>query len=413
MRHRSRTSLLLTTALLLAAAGCSTKSSDSGTGGAATAGAVKTGPGISGNTVTLGVITDLTGPFASLGTDVTNAQVLYWEQQNKAGGVCGKYQVKLDVKDTSYNVQQGVQLYSAAKGEVLALQQLLGSPLNTALEQSLTADKIVNIPTAWARNLTAPPGNAIPGATYDVEMVNGLDYALTKGMLKEGDKIGHIYFEGEYGANGLAGSKHFASKHGMQVIEIKAKATDTDMSAPVTTLRSAGVKAIALTISPTATASAAGVAAAQGLDVPLIGNNPVFVPALLTGPSASALKARLLIGSPVNSFEPHPQLLADYKTRYPNAIPSLAVTLGTGAGEVMRQILDKACADGDLTREGVLKAKQSLTDVDTKGLVVPLDFSQVGKSPSTKSFILQPADVPGGAKALTGPVEAVDVKSLG
>ena len=50
------------------------------------------------------------------------------------------------------------------------------------------------------------------GATYDVEMVNGFDYLLKKGKIKEGDKIGHIYFEGEYGANGLAGSKYFAEQ---------------------------------------------------------------------------------------------------------------------------------------------------------------------------------------------------------
>ena len=68
----------------------------------------------------------------------------------------------------------------------------------------------------------------------------------------------------------------------------------------------------------------------------------------------------------------------------------------------MKQVLDKACEDGDLTREGVLKAKQPLTNVDTGGLVVPLDYSVgVGKSPSRQSYILQPADVPGGAKALT------------
>ena len=158
------------------------------------------------------MLTDLTGVFAALGADITNAQTLYWEEQNAKGGVCGKYQVKLNVKDTGYVPQQGVQLYSGIKGDILAMQQTIGSPINTALEQTYDADKIVNIPSAWARNLTVPPGNAVTGSTYDVEMVNGLSYALTNGKIKEGDKIGHIYFEGEYGANGLAGSKSFAAQ---------------------------------------------------------------------------------------------------------------------------------------------------------------------------------------------------------
>ncbi len=413
MKYGTRTGVLLAAALLAAATGCSTKASNSSTSSAgASGGSVKTGTGISGNTITLGVLTDLTGVFAALGADITNAQTLYWEQQNAKGGVCGKYQVKLNVKDTGYVPQQGVQLYSGIKSDVLAMAQTIGSPINTALEQTYDADKIVNIPSAWARNLTVPPGNAVTGSTYDVEMVNGLSYALTNGKIKEGDKIGHIYFEGEYGANGLAGSKYFASKHNMTVVEAKIKSSDTDMSAQITQFKAAGVKAIALTVAPAQTASAAGVAATQGLNVPIIGNNPVFSPALLAGPAGAALKANLLVSSPVSTFDKNPGLLSAYKAKYPNGTPSLGVVFGTGASAVMKAVLDKACADGDLTRDGVLKAKQSLTNVDTGGLVVPLDFSKSGTSPSTKNFILQPADVPGGAKALTDAVEAPEVAGL-
>ena len=411
-----RTSILLAAALLAAATGCSTKADDTaagGGGGETAGGGVKTGPGVTADTISLGVLTDLTGVFAALGTDITNAQTLYWEEANAAGGVCGKYKVELNIKDTGYVPQTGVQLYSSIKDDVLAMAQTIGSPINTALEQTYDADKIVNIPSAWARNLTIPEGNAVTGPTYDVEMVNGLSYALQNGKIKEGDKIGHIYFEGEYGANGLAGSKAFAEKHGMEILESKIKSTDADMSAQITQFKAAGVNAIALTVAPGQLASAAGVAAAQQLNVPIIGSNPVFSPALLAGPAAAALKANLIVSSPVSTFDRNPDLLARYNKRYPGAVPSLGVVFGTGASEVMKQILDKACADGDLTREGVLKAKQSLTDVDTGGLVVPLDFSQSGTSPGTQNYILQPADVPGGATSLTPePIEAPEVADL-
>ena len=413
MNHGKRTGVLLAAALLAAATGCSTKASTGSSSSGGAGGTVKTGIGISGTTITLGVLTDLTGVFAALGADITNSQTLFWEQQNAKGGVCGKYQVKLNVKDTGYVPQQGVQLYSSIKGDVLAMAQTIGSPINTALEQTYDADKIVNIPSAWARNLTVPPGNAVTGATYDVEMVNVLDYALKQGKIKEGAKIGHIYFEGEYGANGLAGSKYFASKHGMTVVEAKIKSTDADMTAQVTQFKAAGVNAIALTVAPGQTASAAGVAAAQQLNVPIVGNNPVFSPALLAGPAAAAIRANLLVASPVSPFDKNPQLLADYKAKYPNnANPSLGVVFGAGASNVMKQILEKACASGDLTRDGVLKAKQSLSNVDTGGLVVPLDLSKSGVSPSSKSFIFAPAAVPGGAKALGDATESPDVAGL-
>ena len=67
---------------------------------------------------------------------------------------------------------------------------------------------------------------------------------------------------------------------------------------------------------------------------------------------------------------------------------------------MMNQVLDAACENGDLTRDGVLKAFEGLKDVDTGDLVVPIRGFESGKSPSLQSYVLQPADVPGGAKVL-------------
>src|SRR3712207_7838656 len=58
----------------------------------------------------------------------------------------------------------------------------------------------------------------------------------------------------------------------------------------ITQFKAAGVNAIALTVAPTQLASAAGVAAAQGLDVPIIGSNPVFAPGLLAGPDRKSTR---------------------------------------------------------------------------------------------------------------------------
>ena len=414
MKLGQRTGALLAASILAAASGCSTKAPDtagSGAGGTG-AGEVKVGRGIEGNVITLGVLTDLTGVFAALGADLTNAHTMYWEKRNAGEKVCGKYDVKLDVKDTGYVPQAGVQLYSGMQSEVLAMQQTIGSPINAALSSTYEADSIVNIPPAWARSLTKRAGTATPGATYDVELTNGLSYALEKGLIKDGDKIGHIYFEGEYGAGGLEGSKYMAKKHGFTIVEAKIKSSDQDMSSQITQFKAAGVKAIALTVAPGQTASAASAAASQGLDVPLIGNNPIFAPGLLKGPAAAALKKNLIVSSPTNSFDKQPELLKAYQAKYKDVTPSLGVVVGTGMADVMRQILDKACADGDLTPEGMIRAKQSLTNVDTGNLLVPLDFSKLGARPSKANFIVQPADVPGGARALTEAVESPDVAGL-
>ena len=55
------------------------------------------------------------------------------------------------------------------------------------------------------------------GATYDVEIANGYSYLFEEGLLGEGATVGHIYFEGEYGANGLAGTQAVAEERGLEV----------------------------------------------------------------------------------------------------------------------------------------------------------------------------------------------------
>ena len=155
-----------------------------------------------------------------------------------------------------------------------------------------------------------------------------------------------------------------------------------------------------LTTAPTQTASAAAVAQAAGLDVPILGSNPVFAPGLLQGPSAQWLKDHLYVASPITAWEAQPELLEQYQAAYPNTTPSLGAIFGYAMGDVMNQVLDAACESGDLTREGVTAAFSELTDVDTGGLIVPIEAFETGVSPSTQSFVLRPADVPGGAEVV-------------
>ncbi|RBY80572.1 ABC transporter substrate-binding protein [Geodermatophilus sp. TF02-6] len=393
---------------VVAAAGCSTKAQDSGGSGGEASGEVATDVGIEGTTITLGVLTDLTGVFAALGNDITNANQLFWQDNQ----VCDTYDVELDVQDTGYVPQTGVQLYSGMEPNILAMQQTIGSPINTALAQNYESDQIVNFPSAWARTLTEIPGTGVLGATYDVEISNGYDYLFKQGLLKEGDTVGHIYFEGEYGENGLAGTQAVAQERNLQVIPAQIKSSDQDMTAQITQFAAAGVDAIALTVAPTQTASAAAVAAAQGLNVPIIGSNPVFAPGLLQGPAAQALKDHLYVASPISAWDQHPDLLQQYQAAHPDVQPSLGAVFGYGMGETMKQVLDAACDNGDLTRAGVLQAFNDLQDIDTGGLIVPINGFEQGRSPSLESFILRPADVPGGATVVQDAFEGEFAEGL-
>jgi len=416
---KSLAACLLACVVLVVAAGCGSKGADnkssSGGGGGGSSGSVKTGPGITAKAITLGVLTDLSGVFAPLGKPTMQANQLFWKERNAQGGVCNRT-VKLVVKDHGYDPQKAVVQYRELSSQVAGLQQLLGSPITAALLPSLKSDQMVSLLAAWPSSLLPNDNIIITGTTYDVEMINGLDYLMQQGKLKKGDKIGHIYFEGEYGENGLKGSKFFAQKNGITVVEQKIKATDEDMSGQVAALKRRGVKAIAFTTAPTQLASAAGIAAAQGLNVPLVGNNPTYDPALLKTPAAKALKANAWIVSsiaPFNLDKPDVQKVAsDFQEAYPKEIPKGSAPFGYMQGKLMYEILNQACQNKDLSRAGLVKAAHQVKGLDTGGLTAaPLDYTTLGQPSERAVYIAQPANEPGGLKALPQTFESDTAKS--
>jgi len=405
---RTRRSLAswLAVAMLLSGvvAGCGGKGDDEQAAGGGEAGALKTGPGVTDSTITLGLLTDLSGVFAALGKPVVQGTQLYWDDANAAGGVCDRT-VKLTVKDHGYDPQKAVVLYRELSSEVAALQQMLGSPMTAALLPTLKRDSMLSMLAAWPSGLLGEEVIGILGATYDIETENGLEFAMKAGKLKEGDKIGHIYFEGDYGESGLEGSKRFAEANGMTVVEQKIKATDEDMSGQVSALKRQGVKAVALSTSPAQTASAVGVGAAQGLTVPYVGNGPTWDPALLKSPAAEAVKALLFVSSSVAPFSkegPAPEKAAAAFTKaHAKETPKASVQVGWAQGRLMYETLKKACENQDLSREGIVKDFHELSALDLEGLTAgPLDYTQLGESPSTATHVAQPAEVAGGLKVL-------------
>ncbi len=404
MTGKTRMAVGAAVAVLLAASACSTKAANSGGGSSGGgAGAVKTGPGVTSSTITLGDLTDLHGVFAALGKSITNANKLYWDQQNAKGGVCGR-KVNIEVRDHGYVVQQALPLYQQLRDSVLSLQQSLGSPINTALLGNYTSDQMLAIPSAWASTLLANQYIMDVGSTYDYEMINLVDWALQQKMIKPGDKIGHIYFEGEYGANGLLGSKFAASQNHLTVIEEKIQATDQDVSAQVADLKSKGATAILMTTGPLQSASAAAAAEASGYNVPILSQNPGFAPGLMQTSAAAALEKHFYIVvpwlQPSSSNAEVSSAITAYKQKFPGAQIDGGVTWGYGAAEAYNQVLQKACDNKDLTRQGIYNAFRSLNQVSTNGIFPTLDYTKQGDAPTHEAYVWRASKSAPGALVL-------------
>ena len=396
-------------AAMLVAAGCSTKGNTSSNSGSS--GSVKAGTGVTDSTITLGVLTDLSGVFAVLGKTVTQGAQLYFNDVNAQGGICGR-QVKLNIQDHGYNVQRAVGAYAGMKDQVLGMEQLLGSPVNAALKQNVESDKMFTVPVSWASTILDNPNNMIVGTTYDLEMINGIDWLMHNKGLAKGDSVGHIYIQGEYGENGLLGSKYAADKLGLTVIPEQVTATATDMSSQVAALKNKGVKAILVTTTPTQTASVVGVDASTGLNVPVMGNNPTFVPQLMDTAAGPAMASLFYLAA---SWEPYSgtsagatKLRQEYAKAYPNEVPNGGADWGYGAAAAYTTVLKKACDNKDLTRDGLQKAFRQTTNVDTDGLLPSLDYSKPGDPPTREANIAQADKASQGGLKVVAPLAASD-----
>ena len=405
--------LALAAALCLTLTACSkaTSGDDQNTG------TLKTGPGVTATTIKLGSLVDLTAVFAPLSKSVVQGTQLFWKQQNAQGGVCDRT-VEVVVKDHGYDPQKAVSVYRELAGDVLGMQTILGSPVVSALRPTIDQDNMYVGVAGWSASVLTDERLQLLGTTYDIEAITGLDFLMRTKGIKSGDKVGHVYFEGDFGENALKGSQYLAAKAGLTIVGQKIRPPDTDLSAQVAAFRTAGVKAVLVSAGPTQTASVAGVAKATGLVVPIVANGPGFTPQLLNSPAGPALKENLHV---VSSIAPPSldtpaakQLQEAFAKEYPDAVPTqVGSVFGYVQARVTKDILQKACDNSDLTRQGVLTALHQLSGLDTGGLVAgTLDYTKPGQPPSRTVYISQvDASVPGGLKAVGGPVEAEPAKS--
>ncbi|MEV6212968.1 ABC transporter substrate-binding protein [Kitasatospora sp. NPDC051914] len=369
---------------------------------------VRMGPGVTETTITLGALTDLSGVYASLGKSIVNAQQMWVEQTNKIGGICGR-KIEIKVKDHGYDVQRGVAAFAEVEPGSAMLTQVIGSPVVAALRQDINDKKILTLPLGWSSSLLGQDYVQVVGPTYDIDMINAVDFLTRKAGLASGDKIGHVYFEGEYGENALTGAKYAAQQQGYSIVEQKIKATDTDLGAQVTALKQAGVKAILVSAGPKQTASLVGLAAAQGLTVPVVSSAPGFAPQLLDSAAAPALEKMLFLvsGYPAPSVDTPRmrQLVQDYQAKYPGAPVDSGVVSGWVSAQVSAEALTDACNAKDLTREGIETAHRGQKALNI--LDVPLDFTDAAKPSAYSSFILKPSKQATGGLAVLEPAHEV------
>jgi len=372
----TETTVAAATDTTVAAATETTVASDTG-------GEMKTdfGVDVDTKTISIGMLADLTGLFAPLVVDITDAQTAYWENVNANGGIDG-WKVEMIVEDTNYNVEQHIEKYEKIRNDVLALGQSTGSPTNVATLPQYMEDTMVFIPLSWYSGWAIPEfdgGLAMEQYTnYCIEAMNVLGFAQEMGATK----IALATFPGDYGQDGAAGVKKAIDFYDTLELVYDGEAAvipGQDQTEVVTGIVESGADWTYLTTNASTAAEIMGGAAQAGYVGAWTGSSPSYDFRLLDSPVAPIIDASYFQSAynvPWGADVPGAAEMTEVLTAaYPDRRPSDAFIIGWSYSLSLQQALEAAIASGDLTRAGFAAAVNSLTGVDFGGLAPTQSFA--------------------------------------
>lgn len=359
--------------------------------------------GVTDDTITLGSLLDLGGPFAATGKDVLAGTEIAVSEINEAGGICER-DVELLNKDHGYDTQRGVVAYDEAEPKVAMFLHLMGSALTAAIADKVVDDEILAMPTSYSSALLGSDNFVILGATYDVGSINAIDWMTTEKLIAEGDTIGEIYLEGEWGESAHQGVEYAADQLGLKVASHQIKVTDADFASQISDLKSQGVSAIMIAGTGTQVATVAALAESNGLDVPIMGNGPTWNTGMLETSSRDALVKnfhRPWISYSLDDQAPKStELTKQWQAAHEGEKPSSGsgISAGYAAVYAAKAVLEQTC--DDLSRPAILKARGQVEPFDVEGLFPPLDIRDSSK-PSSTEMVIETVDpaAPDGMKS--------------
>jgi ABC-type branched-subunit amino acid transport system substrate-binding protein len=404
--------VLILTSTLMVLSGCASNSGSSSS--------IKAGPGVDLNakTITLGILSPYSGPVADpIGKPLARGVEVFFKSINDQGGIDG-FKVNFVEKDTQYNPQLQVEQYNAIHNQVLMIADSLGTPTTFAIKDLATADHMLVSAATLSSALAREKYLILVGTPYRLQVENAFDYVVNK-LGVQNPATGIIYQNDDYGQDGLTGYKEAISAYHLHDVgQASYAATDTDFTAQVSQMKAAGAKYVFITATPIPTAKIIGTAHALGYDPQWILQSPAFATGLLAVPGLAPLLSKAWLVSQGatwgdTSVPGMKQMLADVAKYASDQKPDGFFEFGYAESKVTYAILKKAADNGDLTRDGLFTAFESLKNVDLGGLLPNLNYgsSPNDRVPSRDSVVyaIDPTQ-PTAIKSLSGDFTGVAAK---
>ena len=335
-------------------------------------------PGASDTEIKVGQTMPFSGP-ASAYSSIGKTQAAYFKMINDQGGINGR-KINLIQYDDAYSPPKAVEQIRklVESDEVLLTFQIIGTPVNAAVQKYLNSKKVPQLFAATGASRFTDPKN-FPWTMGWQPSYQNETQIYAKYILKNypNAKIGVLYQNDDYGKDYLKGLKDgLGSKASMIVAEEPYETTEPTIDSHILNLKASGADVfVDLSIPKFAAQAIKKMAEIQWKPVHFL--NSVSSSITATIKPAGFDNAQGIITSEYLKDPTDPQWKDDSDIKawnafldkyYPEANRADAfVIYGYAVAQSMVQVL-KRCGD-DLTRANVMKQAASMHDAVVSGLL--------------------------------------------
>lgn len=358
------------------------------------------GVDVKGRTVAIGVLNDESGPVSAIGRPWGVGLRVLARQINAGGSgyLPEGWKVNLVERDHGYDPQRSVQLFNEIRDQVLFVGTSFGTANTLALRPLLQHHQVVAFPATLSSQMEQFELTPPIGPSYKVEALRALDWMVQQAGGAAKVKLGLVYQQDDYGADGRDAVNEGAPKLGLEVVATQTySAGQPDYGDVVAALKQAGATHVLLTTVPTATALILGEAAQRDYHPVWVGNSPSWLDRFFDARVVpSAIFQNYYWTTSFAYWGEDVPLMKRFLDAYEKygrdiAPPDYYILAGYTAGLIEMEVLRRAIASGDFTRAGFLKALHRTRDYDTYGATAqPLDFTKVPYVTGTPVRILKP-----------------------
>lgn len=367
-------SVALVSSLALVATACNHSDDDSSSDDPiAPRGEPSVVPGFDGTTIKLGFLTDLSGALSVIGGPIRDGSQIYWDYVNEElGGIGGKYKVELVVEDTEDQPNVAVQAYQKIKNDVVMFGEILSTPPVSAILPLLKQDGILAVPGSLAARWVREPNILPQAAPYEYEIINIVDWWHT--TESDGSDIYcAVYVDDVYGNSTLDGFDHIVDALELTVgAKVTINRGDTSFATQISTLQDADCTVVVAITVPSEQNTMLGEALQMGFEPTWLGALPAYISLLGGVPAFEPRYANFYYTQDAPPLsDTTVEGVVNFNTRFEAYMREPFSTFnlsGYFLAFAAHQLLEKAVALGDLSREGILTASAQLGEVSVEGL---------------------------------------------